>query len=35
VQALLRAAEQGRPQLWQQMAKEIRAAMVWMTESND
>jgi hypothetical protein len=35
VQALLRATEQGRPQLWEQMIKEIRAAMVWMTDSND
>ena len=32
---LLRGAEQGRPELWEAMRKEIRSAIVFMTESND
>jgi hypothetical protein len=35
VKELLRGAEQGRPELWEAMRKEIRSAVVFMTQSND
>lgn len=35
VRALLHGAEQRRPELWKALVKDIRAAIVWMTKSND
>ena len=35
VKELLRGAEQGRPELWGAMTKEIRSAIAFMTESSD
>jgi hypothetical protein len=34
VQAMLRRAEKERPQVWEQLTREIRAAMTWMTKSD-
>ena len=34
IQAMLRDAEKNRPQIWEQVMKEIRAAMTWLTKSD-
>jgi hypothetical protein len=34
VQAMLRKTEKERPQIWQQLVKEIGSAMTWMTKSD-
>jgi len=34
VRAMLRRAEKERPQIWEQLIKEIRAAMTWLTKSD-
>lgn len=34
IQAMLRDAEKNRPQIWEQLIKEIRAAMTWLTKSD-
>jgi hypothetical protein len=35
VEQMLRACEQQRPQLWAELIRSIKAAITWMTETND